>query len=32
MIRASMSLVAAILFASASVTVGAQDDTVVRVD
>ena len=32
MIRASMSLVAAILFAPASVTVDAQDDTVVRVD
>lgn len=32
MIRALMSLVAAILSASASVTVGAQDDTVVRVD
>ena len=32
MIRASMSLVAAILFASASVTVDAQDETVVRVD
>ena len=32
MIRASMSLVAAILTALASVTVGAQDDTVVRVD
>lgn len=32
MIRASMSLVAAFLFASASVTVDAQDDTVVRVD
>ena len=32
MIRASMSLVAAILSALASVTVDAQDDTVVRVD
>ena len=32
MIRALMSLVAAILFTSASVTVSAQDDTVVRVD
>ena len=32
MIRASMSLVAAILSASASVTVDAQGDTVVRVD
>ena len=32
MIRASMSLFAAILFASVSVTVHAQDDAVVRVD
>ena len=32
MIRASMSLVAAILFTSASVTVDAQNETVVRVD
>ena len=32
MIRASVSLVAAILSALASVTVNAQDDTVVRVD
>ena len=32
MIRASVSLIAAILFALASVTVDAQDDTVVRVD
>ena len=32
MIRASMSLVAAVLFASVSVTVDAQDETVVRVD
>ena len=32
MIRASISLVAAILSASASVTVDAQDETVVRVD
>ena len=32
MIRALVSLVAAILFASASVTVDAQDETVVRVD
>ncbi len=32
MIRASMSLVAAILFTLTPVTVGAQDETVVRVD